>query len=295
MPETRNTKRHPWVAGLLSAMTIGLGHVYVGQGTKSIKFFVGLLAAYVVVMSGLYFGSAVGFACSTIAIVIAIGIWVFALIDAVKKAKAAHPYELKPYNRWYVYVGVLLLPSILSSGVKTVFVKAYTIPAGSMLPTLEIGDHILVDRLAYGVHLPFTDRYLTRFAAVQRGDLVVFMYPEDRTKEFVKRTIAVAGDTVELRKQELFINGKPVEEPYAYFIGYDQRGGAAGIGDDYGPRTVPERSVFVLGDNRDRSYDSRFWGFADLDDVRGQAFRIYWSWNRDAGRVRWGRVGKTIR
>lgn len=291
MPETGNVKRHPWVAGLLSAMVAGLGHVYCGQGSKGIKFFVAIVAVYIVTVSGLFLGSFLGLAGFTTAI----AIWVYALIDAVKTAKAVHPYVLKPYNRWYVYVGILLLPGILSSAARTVFVRAYKIPAASMLPTLEIGDHILVDRLAYGIHLPFTDRYVTRFGTVRRGDLVVFIFPEDRTKEFIKRVSAVAGDTVELREKKLFINGKQIEEPHAYFAGHDPRAGGAGIGDNYGPRTVPEHSVFVLGDNRDRSYDSRFWGFVDLNDVRGKAFGIYWSWDSGSRRVRWARVGKALR
>ncbi|HZH84343.1 MAG TPA: signal peptidase I, partial [Phototrophicaceae bacterium] len=113
-------------------------------------------------------------------------------------------------------------------------------------------------------------------------------------KDFIKRVIAVAGDTVEVRAKKIFINGKQVDDPHAYFAGYDPKAGAVGSGDDYGPKVVPQRLIFVMGDNRDRSYDSRFWGFVNLDDVRGKAFLIYWSWDGTDRWVRWERLGSII-
>ena len=106
--------------------------------------------------------------------------------------------------------------------------------------------------------------------------------------------IAVAGDTVEIRNKKIFINGKQVDDPHAHFAGYDPQAGAVGSGDDYGPKVVPQRHIFVMGDNRDRSYDSRFWGFVNLDDVRGKAFLIYWSWDGTDRWVRWERLGSII-
>ena len=123
---------------------------------------------------------------------------------------------------------------------------------------------------------------------------MVFIYPEDRSKDFIKRVIAVAGDTVEIRNKKIFINGKQVDDPHAHFAGYDPQAGAVGSGDDYGPKVVPQRHIFVMGDNRDRSYDSRFWGFVNLDDVRGKAFLIYWSWDGTDRWVRWERLGSII-
>jgi signal peptidase I len=200
-----------------------LGHVYSGQAAKGIKLFLAMLATYCVTLSGVYFGPVLGFTGFTLTP----AIWVYSLVDAIKTARTAHVYELKDYNRWYVYVGILLLPSVLSSGARTLFVRAYRIPAASMSPTLEIGDHIVVDRLAYGIHIPFTDRYATRFAVPQRGDLVVFIFPEDRTKEFIKRVVAVAGDTVEFRAKKLFINGEQVEDPHAHFYRPRSTGGSS--------------------------------------------------------------------
>ena len=142
--------------------------------------------------------------------------------------------------------------------------------------------------------MPFLEHYLVQYANVQRGDVVVFIYPEDRSKDFIKRVIAVAGDTVEIRNKKIFINGKQVDDPHAHFAGYDPQAGAVGSGDDYGPKVVPQRHIFVMGDNRDRSYDSRFWGFVNLDDVRGKAFLIYWSWDGSDRWVRWERLGSII-
>lgn len=192
------------------------------------------------------------------------------------------------------YAEAIIMALILALFIRTFIVQAFKIPSGSMIPTLEIGDHILVNKLTYGVRMPFLERYLLQYATPQRGDVVVFIYPEDRSKDFIKRVIAVGGDTVEIRAKKVFINGKPIEDPHAHFAGYDPQAGGVGSGDDYGPKAVPANHVFVMGDNRDRSYDSRFWGFVDLNDVRGKAFLIYWSWDGTDRWVRWERLGDII-
>jgi signal peptidase I len=125
--------------------------------------------------------------------------------------------------------------------------------------------------------------------------VVVFIFPEDESKDFIKRVVAVAGDTVEVRAKKVYINGKAVDDPHAHFAGYDPQAGGAGSGDEFGPKTVPENHIFVMGDNRDRSYDSRFWGYVNLNAVRGKAFLIYWSWDGNDRWVRWERLGNLIR
>jgi signal peptidase I len=201
---------------------------------------------------------------------------------------------VKTKSTFREYAEAILMALVLALFIRTFIVQAFKIPSGSMIPTLEIGDHILVNKLSYGVRMPFLEHYLVQYANVQRGDVVVFIYPEDRSKDFIKRVIAVAGDTVEIRNKKIFINGKQVDDPHAYFAGYDPQAGAVGSGDDYGPKVVPQRHIFVMGDNRDRSYDSRFWGFVNLDDVRGKAFLIYWSWDGTDRWVRWERLGSII-
>jgi len=198
--------------------------------------------------------------------------------------------EVKTKSTFREYTEAILMALVLALFIRTFIVQAFKIPSGSMIPTLEIGDHILVNKLSYGLRIPFLERYLFEYSTPHRGDVVVFIYPEDRTKDFIKRVIAVAGDTVEVRAKKVFINGKQVEDSHAY----DPQAGAVGSGDDYGPKVVPPHSIFVMGDNRDRSYDSRFWGFVNLEEVRGQAFLIYWSWDGGDRWVRWERLGSII-
>ena len=193
------------------------------------------------------------------------------------------------------YAEAILMALILALFIRTFIVQAFKIPSGSMIPTLAIGDHILVNKLSYGVRLPFLEKYLIDFGAPARGDVIVFIYPEDRSKDFIKRVVGVAGDNVEVRSKKVFINGQAVEDSYAHFEGYDPQLGGTVNCDNYGPKVVPEGHVFVMGDNRDRSYDSRFWGYVNLSEVRGKAFLIYWSWDGIDRWVRWERLGNLIR
>ncbi len=202
---------------------------------------------------------------------------------------------VKTKSTFREYAEAILMALVLALFIRTFIVQAFKIPSGSMIPTLQIGDHILVNKLSYGLRMPFLERYLLEYSTPQRGEVVVFIFPEDRSKDFIKRVIGVAGDTVEVRAKKVFINGKQVDDSHANFAGYDPQAGAVGSGDDYGPKVVPENHIFVMGDNRDRSYDSRFWGYVNLNDVRGKAFLIYWSWDGGDRWVRWERLGSLIR
>jgi signal peptidase I len=205
------------------------------------------------------------------------------------------PATVKTKSTFREYAEAIIMALILALFIRTFIVQAFKIPSGSMIPTLAIGDHILVNKLSYGIRLPFVEKYLLDYAKPERGDVVVFIFPEDDSKDFIKRVIAVAGDTVEVRAKKVFINGKAVEDPHAHFAGYDPAAGGAVTGDEFGPKTVPENHIFVMGDNRDRSYDSRFWGYVNLSAVRGKAFLIYWSWDGNDRWVRWERLGNLIR
>jgi signal peptidase I len=191
------------------------------------------------------------------------------------------------------YAEAIVMALLLALFIRTFIVQAFKIPSGSMIPTLQIGDHILVNKLAYGVRVPLWGHYLVEFKKPQRGDVVVFIFPEDRTKDFIKRVIGLPGDTVEIRGKKVYINGKTIDDPHAYFEGDGGPGGVQ-IRDDYGPKRVPENHIFVMGDNRDKSYDSRFWGYVKLDEVKGKAFLIYWSWDGNDRWVRWERLGDII-
>ena len=202
-------------------------------------------------------------------------------------------------------IEVFIVAALLALFIRTFIVQAFKIPSGSMKETLQIGDHILVNKFIYGVKLPFVMTTIIPVASPKRGDIVVFKFPEDPKKDFIKRAVAVAGDTIEIVDKQVFINGERQDHSYAVFKekGFipacnelqKSMGFVRCNKDNYGPVTVPEGKLFVMGDNRDHSYDSRFWGFVDLAVVKGKAFIIYWSWDSDNTGVRWRRIGNIIR
>ncbi len=174
-----------------------------------------------------------------------------------------------------VPVGLLLAsPDLLRAHV----VQAFRVPSGTMVPTLLVGDHFLADKTLSAEDL-------------RRGDVIVFRYPRDTTKNFVKRVVGLPGDTVEIVRKGLLINGEPVEEGYVL---YGDPNAVEGR-DAFGPIEVPAGALFVLGDNRGRSYDSRHWGFVPYGHLIGRAMFVYWSWDRENLGVRWSRIGKSLR
>ena len=192
------------------------------------------------------------------------------------------------------YAEAIIIAILIAAFIRTFVVQAFKIPSGSMKPTLEIGDHILVNKFSYGVKLPYLRNTIIPVGQPQRGDIAVFIYPEDKSKDFIKRVIAVGGDTVEIRDKKLFVNGKAVDDPHGVHVEDVIYPRAIQRRDNFGPVKVPEGTLFVMGDNRDQSYDSRFWGFVKLEDVIGKAFIIYFSWDSENGGVRWGRIGKLL-
>ena len=192
------------------------------------------------------------------------------------------------------YAEAIIVALILALIIRTFVVQAFKIPSGSMEPTLEIGDHILVNKFIYGIKIPFTSINFFPWESPQRGSVIVFIYPLEPEKDFIKRVIGVEGDTVRIVNKKLYINGVEVPDPHAVYKEDLILPGDMQKRDNFGPVTVPKGNLFVLGDNRDRSLDSRFWGFVPLEDVRGKAFMIYWSWDRQDTTVRWKRIGKLI-
>jgi signal peptidase I len=183
--------------------------------------------------------------------------------------------------------GRLILVAIAAAIILRVFVvQAVKIPSPSMLPTFAAGDHVLINKLRYGVTWPWGRGWLLLYRTPQPGDVIVFVNPVDRTQDYIKRVVAVAGELVEIRDKRLLINGQARDGVYAYFADGAENVIAAPPRDNYGPTMVPPRKLFVLGDNRDQSIDSRYWGVVDIDDVKGRAEILYWSWD---GRDRWVR------
>jgi len=162
-------------------------------------------------------------------------------------------------------------------------IQAFKIPSGSMMNTYLIGDHLFACKFRYGWQIPLTKKYI-KFATPKRGDVIIFKYPLDPKKDFIKRCIGLPGDTVEIINKQVYINGKKLIEPYTRFAEGD-RSLTAGqsVRDNYGPVKIPEDCFFVMGDNRDRSMDSRFWGFLERRYIRGKALFTYWPPKRIAG------------
>jgi signal peptidase I len=192
-------------------------------------------------------------------------------------------------------IGVAILLALV---IRTLVVQAFTIPSGSMMDTLLVGDYILVNKFLYGPALPLTDWHLPGLRPPRRGDIIVFKYPQDEKRDFIKRIIGTPGDRIQVRGHTVIVNGEPLAELYtkptpsafarAELPGY--------CGYSYGcePTVVPSDSYFVMGDNRDNSQDSRYWGFVKRDKIKGKAFLIYWSWDSDRHWLRWRRIANYI-
>jgi signal peptidase I len=197
------------------------------------------------------------------------------------------------------YFESIIVAVILALFVRTFVFQAFKIPTGSMKPNLLVGDHLLVNKFIFApAAFPF-ERAILPMRPIERGDIIVFKFPEEPDRDFIKRTIGLPGDTIELKNQTVYVNGQALTEPYAHYLfppadegqtdGFDIRR-------KYGPVTVPAGHYFMMGDNRDDSQDSRFWGFLPQSYVKGRALFIYWSFDvpddGSAGGLapRWGRL-----
>jgi signal peptidase I len=212
------------------------------------------------------------------------------------------------------YAESIIIAIVLALMIRTFVVQAFKIPSGSMEDTLLIGDHILVNKLAYGLQVPFVDAKFHVFGLIgdpARGDIIVFPFPRDPSRDFIKRVVGLPGDRIQVRNHQVYINGEPLKEPY---IKLDERAAAhPSRYSHWGPDVVPPGKLFVMGDNRDNSADSRDWGFLDSTQVKGRAFIIYWSWDSSEAKffwlgnipipnpkallldsIRWGRIGKLL-
>lgn len=213
-------------------------------------------------------------------------------------APASAPKPVKSKTReWTESIVVALVLALI---IRTFVVQAFKIPSGSMEDTLLIGDHLLVSKFVYGMQIPFTDKRILSFKHPQQGDVIVFEFPEDRNKsyfsrrDFIKRVVGVPGDVVEVRDKQVYVNGVKYELPQAIHKEADILPAEYGPRDFMKPVTVPADSYFVMGDNRDRSYDSRFWGFVTDPEIKGKAFIKYWSWDSERHLPRITRIGGLI-
>ena len=200
------------------------------------------------------------------------------------KSKSSQP---RSRNKSFLreYGEALFIALILALVIRAFLVQAFSIPSASMQPTLLVGDYLLVNKFSFGIRNPFTNKVWIPLWQPQRGDIVVFIFPQDPSKDYIKRIIGLPGDKVQVVNKKLFLNDKPLETPQAVYtddiiIPAPHRP-TESARDNFGPVKVPPNAYFVMGDNRDHSYDSRFWGFVPMDYLRGRAFIIYFSWDGD--------------
>jgi signal peptidase I len=197
-------------------------------------------------------------------------------------------------------IEAIVIAILLALFIRTFVVQAFKIPSGSMKETLQIGDHILVNKFIYGIKLPFVHKTIIPVKTPKKEDIIVFRYPENPKLDFIKRVVGVEGDVIEVRNKKLYVNDRLTHQSYAIHTDPHIIPGVYNKRDNFGPIIVPPDSLFVMGDNRDNSKDSRFWGFVDLKAVKGKAFMIYWSWNKNNSQallnyVRWDRLFDILR
>lgn len=187
------------------------------------------------------------------------------------------------------YGEALIVALVLAFFIRSFVVQAFVIPSESMLETLLVGDRLLAKKYSYGLRIPFTDFFFYQNDDPKRGDIIIFEPPHDPSVDYIKRIVGIPGDVIEVRRKQLFRNGEPVKEDYIQFLEPHVTGMAKR--DNYGPVTVPANSYFVMGDNRDNSEDSRFWGFVERKKIIAKAWRIYWSNGKE---LRLDRIGSLI-
>ncbi len=197
------------------------------------------------------------------------------------------------------YFESIAIAVILALFIRTFVVQAFKIPTGSMENNLLIGDHLLVNKFVYGPTASSLERALLPVRDIRRGDVIVFKYPEEPERDFIKRAIGLPGETVELRNKRVYIDGAPIDEPYVHYLvppaADGQEVAPYDVRETYGPVTVPPGHYFVMGDNRDNSQDSRWWGFLPRRNVKGKALMIYWSFESDRADYEGEGLGSAIR
>jgi signal peptidase I len=199
------------------------------------------------------------------------------------------------------YVESIVIAVILALFIRTFVVQAFKIPTGSMEENLLIGDHLLVNKFVFGPTASSLERALLPVGTIRRGDVVVFKYPEEPERDFIKRVIGLPGETLELRQKIVYVNGTRLDEPYVHFLvrpslspeGYEET--SNDLRERYGPVVVPANQYFVMGDNRDNSQDSRYWGFLPREYIKGKSWLIYWSYQSEREDYQEAGVGAAVR
>jgi signal peptidase I len=262
-------RRKPIYALLLSLVIDGLGQMYNGRLKRGIILFLGF---YLLMTILLFTGLSFKFHGMILYLAILLVYKFLVCLDAFNGAVKLKEITLKPYNKWYFYLIILIsgciIASFFSSWSKDNFVRAYKIPSSAMEPTLMVGDHLYAGMGIYKKEKP------------KRGDVIIFEYPIDPSKDFIKRVIGIGGDRIDIEEDKVYINGKQMEDPWGHYDTKNEWRKNLGPVGAYEHVAVPKNHLFVLGDNRDNSQDSRFWGFVHTKNVKGKALYIYWAKNK---------------
>lgn len=283
---TKNKISNIILSTILTFFMIGLGQMACGKIKRGIFLYIIseilLIAAAFIAIQPLPMFNIIA------AGLIFISVYSFALIDSILLAKNPdNTLKFQPLIGYSLLVIISLVNSsfvqpVLSKTIKDNYIQAFKIPNASMMPSLLIGDHLLVDKQAYKNNSP------------KRGDIIVFDLPEDTSRIFIRRVVGSGGDVIEIKNKQLYINDKQYHEDYIIYTDSTSLPDNSHPIDNYGPVSIPKDSFFVLGDSRNSSYDSRYWGFLASDKIKGKAVTFYWSWDKENSRVRWERIGKLI-
>lgn len=290
-PESNPSPRRPWLAALMSLVLPGFGQLYNGDVHRAIWLFLGfaLLCIPGVALAALYLPAGLTVPALALGFLAAVGVWIYAVWNAWRVAKMSAAFKLLAWQLSGVYLLVLVVCGLVVLPLLTVYVRShqvepFKIPSNSMAPTLLPGDLLFADKR---YNCPQCKH------AVRRNDVAIFVYPNDRTLYFVKRIVALPGDRVELKNQQVFVNGsalpqRPLSAPNSGSNSMPDKASEPALAQDF---VVAPGSVFVLGDNHASSKDSRQFGSVPLQDVVGHVRQIWFSWGDDG--VRWSRLGLT--
>ena len=295
----KTQKRKWWLAILLGLPFPGLGQIYNGQLKKGIMFYVlysgGVFLSILIILGGL----AIAPLNLGIAMLCFLVIYFYIAWDAFKTArKSIRDFQRKRCNHWLVYLVAIVVILFVSEIVirpflRTCVLKTFRIPSMAMADTLLSGDYIFASMSAYGIRIPFVGDRVIGVDRPDIGDLVIFKFPKDPKRAFIKRCIAIEGQIVKIENKAVYVDGKRFEDAEGVknkdLKLLDRQNSPR---DNFGPYTVPDGHFFVLGDNRDDSYDSRFWGAVPIENLLGKAIQIYFSEDEESGKIRWLRIGQ---
>jgi signal peptidase I len=266
----RKKKRNPFLAGIATFGVYGLGQLYNGKPRKAA---IAYGALWAITLFGALAPIASNFGWIFIYLVLQLALLLFLIVDAVSDARSQRSILLHWYNRWYIYLGIMVIQMLVILPVQVKLLKlsatTYRIPTRSMEPAIKLGNRLVADMKAYKTKGP------------QRGDIVIFKYPKDESVPYIKRVIGLPGEKVEIIGRTLLINGKELKESYVQHIDLSSEWG------HWGPVQIPPDHFFLLGDNRDNSFDSRYFGSILRSKFLGKARYLYWA-------NEWSRIGRPL-